>query len=127
MKITSAYYLIGATNTSNFPESSFNEIMLCGRSNVGKSSFINTIFNMKKLAKISSKPGKTRVLNWFVINEKYNIIDVPGYGFAKVSKKEREEFGAMIEDYLVNRPNLKLVVMLLDYRHPPSKDDIIMY
>lgn len=126
MKISSANYLVGATNTGNFPTLNMSEILLLGRSNVGKSTFINTIFNAK-IAKTSSTPGKTQVLNWFVINEQFCIVDAPGYGYAKVSKKQREEFGEMIEDYLVNREQLKMVLMLLDYRHKPTEDDVIMY
>lgn len=127
MKVSSSYYLVGGTNTDNFPDVNMPEFFLCGRSNVGKSTFINTLFDNKNLAKTSGKPGKTQVLNWFVINEKFCIVDAPGYGYAKVSKKQREEFGAMIEDYLVNRKNLKMVIMLLDYRHTPTEDDILMY
>lgn len=126
MKISSAYYLVGATNQNNFPNLDLSEILLLGRSNVGKSTFINTIFN-SKIAKTSSTPGKTQVLNWFVINEEFCIVDAPGYGYAKVSKKQREEFGEMIEDYLLNRHQLKMVLMLLDYRHKPTEDDVIMY
>lgn len=126
MKISSAYYLVGATNQNNFPNLDLSEILLLGRSNVGKSTFINTIFN-SKIAKTSSTPGKTQVLNWFVINEEFCIVDAPGYGYAKVSKKQREEFGEMIEDYLLNRQQLKMVLMLLDYRHKPTEDDAIMY
>lgn len=127
MKITSARYLIGGTNKDNFPTLNLPEFMLCGRSNVGKSTFINTLFDNKKLAKTSGQPGKTQVLNWFVINEAFCIVDAPGYGYAKVSKKQREEFGAMIEDYLINREELRCVIMLLDYRHRPTNDDVIMY
>lgn len=126
MKISSANYLVGATNQNNFPNLDLSEILLLGRSNVGKSTFINTIFN-SKIAKTSSTPGKTQVLNWFVINEEFCIVDAPGYGYAKVSKKQREEFGEMIEDYLLNRQQLKMVLMLLDYRHKPTEDDVIMY
>ena len=126
MKISSAYYLVGATNQNNFPNLDLSEILLLGRSNVGKSTFINTIFN-SKIAKTSSTPGKTQVLNWFVINEEFCIVDAPGYGYAKVSKKQREEFGEMIEDYLLNRQQLKMVLMLLDYRHKPTEEDAIMY
>lgn len=126
MKINSAYYLVGGTNTANFPDHNLPEFFLCGRSNVGKSTFINTVFNQKNLAKTSSTPGKTQVLNWFIINEQFALVDAPGYGYAKVSRKQREEFGVMMEDYLVNRENLKAVIMLLDYRHQPSDDDILM-
>ncbi|MEG0284052.1 MAG: ribosome biogenesis GTP-binding protein YihA/YsxC [Erysipelotrichales bacterium] len=127
MKISSSYYLVGGTKVDNFPETNMPEFFLCGRSNVGKSTFINTLFNNSKLARTSSKPGKTQVLNWFVINEKFCIVDAPGYGYAKVSKKQLEEFGMMIEEYLVNRKNLKEVIMLLDYRHKPTEDDVMMY
>ena len=127
MKITSSYYLVGGTNLDNFPKLDLPEFFLCGRSNVGKSTFINTLFNNKSLARTSTKPGKTQVLNWFVINEAFCIVDAPGYGYAKVSKKQREEFGQMMEDYLLNRKNLKTVLMLLDYRHKPSVDDVLMY
>ena len=127
MKITDAHYVVGATNTSNFPELNLPEFFLCGRSNVGKSTFINTVFNNKNLAKTSSTPGKTQVLNWFLINDRFCIVDAPGYGYAKVSKSQKEAFGQMIEEYLVNRPNLKAVFQLLDYRHRPSEDDVLMY
>ena len=127
MKISSSHYLIGGTNSANFPVTNMPEFFLCGRSNVGKSTFINTIFNNKNLAKTSSKPGKTQVLNWFVINDNFCIVDAPGYGYAKVSKKQREEFGTMIEDYLLNRENLRAVIMLLDFRHKPTEDDRLMY
>jgi GTP-binding protein len=126
MKISSANYVVGGTNSENFPISDKPEFLLCGRSNVGKSTFINTIFNNSKLAKTSSKPGKTQVLNWFDINDTFYIVDAPGYGYAKVSKKQREEFGVMIEDYIVNRPNLREVVMLIDMRHKPTEDDVLM-
>ncbi|MDR1781393.1 MAG: ribosome biogenesis GTP-binding protein YihA/YsxC [Bacilli bacterium] len=127
MKISSANYVVGATNTSNFPTMNLPEFMLCGRSNVGKSTFINTIFNNKYLAKTSSKPGKTQVLNWFLINDCFCIVDAPGYGYAKVSKSQKEAFGIMIEDYLVNREELKAVFQLIDYRHQPTEDDVLMY
>jgi len=126
MKITSANYVIGGTNSENFPVTDKPEFLLCGRSNVGKSTFINTVFNNSKLAKTSSKPGKTQVLNWFDINDQFYIVDAPGYGYAKVSKKQREEFGKMIEDYIVNRENLKEVIMLIDFRHKPTTDDVLM-
>ena len=127
MKITSAYYLVGGTNTDNFPQLNLPEFMLCGRSNVGKSTFINTLFNNKNLAKTSSTPGKTQVLNWFVINEQFCLVDAPGYGYAKVSHKQKAEFGQMIEEYLTTRENLVAVIMLLDYRHKPTEDDVLMY
>ena len=103
------------------------EIVLAGRSNVGKSSFINSILGRKNVAYISSKPGKTQTLNFYLIDEQFYFVDVPGYGYAKVSKQEREKFGQIIEEYLTTRENLSLVVLLVDFRHPPSEDDILMY
>lgn len=126
MKYHNAKYIVGGTNIENFPESDLPEIMLCGRSNVGKSTFLNTLFGNKKLAKTSSNPGKTRVLNWFNVDEKFNFVDVPGYGYAKVGKREREAFGKMIEQYITTRENLRMVFLLLDYRHTPTDDDVMM-
>ena len=101
--------------------------MLVGRSNVGKSSFINTITNNKKMARVSNTPGKTRNLNFYLLNNSFYFVDVPGYGYASVSKKEQRKFGLMIEEYLEKRPNLKRVFMLVDLRHKPSEDDVLMY
>jgi GTP-binding protein len=127
MKISSVDFVLSAVNKGHYPEDNFPEILLSGRSNVGKSSFINSVLNRKKLAYTSSKPGKTQTLNFFMINNEFYFVDVPGYGYAKVSKKDRERFGEMIEEYLVYRKQLKLVVLLVDYRHAPSEDDILMY
>ena len=127
MKIHNVEFIKGATRTEHYPIDDKPEILLSGRSNVGKSSFINSILNRKNLAHTSSKPGKTQTLNFFMINDKFYFVDVPGYGYAKVSKAIREEFGAIISEYLVNRANLRLVVMIVDLRHAPSKDDILMY
>ncbi|MBZ2154966.1 ribosome biogenesis GTP-binding protein YihA/YsxC [Streptococcus australis] len=119
--------LLSATNKSHYPQDDIPEVALAGRSNVGKSSFINTMLNRKNLARTSGKPGKTQLLNFFNIDGKLRFVDVPGYGYARVSKKEREKWGKMIEEYLTSRENLKAVVSLVDLRHEPSADDVQMY
>ena len=127
MKVTSADIVISAVRPAQYPETNIPEIALAGRSNVGKSSFINKMLNRKALARTSSKPGKTQTLNFFLINEQLFYVDVPGYGYAKVSKTEREAWGKMIETYLTSREQLRSVVLLVDLRHAPSKDDVMMY
>ncbi|MCM3704469.1 MULTISPECIES: ribosome biogenesis GTP-binding protein YihA/YsxC [Cytobacillus] len=127
MKVTSSEIVISAVKPDQYPESHLPEFALAGRSNVGKSSFINKMLNRRGLARISSKPGKTQTLNFYLINEMLHFVDVPGYGYAKVSKKEREAWGKMIETYLTNREQLKAVVLIVDLRHPPSRDDVMMY
>ena len=122
-----AEILLSAANKSHYPQDELPEIALAGRSNVGKSSFINTMLNRKNLARTSGKPGKTQLLNFFNIDDKMRFVDVPGYGYAKVSQKKRQEFGEMIQDYLETRPNLKGLIILVDSRHEPTKDDIAMY
>ncbi|WNZ87630.1 ribosome biogenesis GTP-binding protein YihA/YsxC [Streptococcus iniae] len=122
-----ASILLSATNQSHYPQDELPEIAMAGRSNVGKSSFINTILGRKNLARTSSKPGKTQLLNFFNIDDKLRFVDVPGYGYAKVSKSERAKWGKMIEEYLTGRDNLRAVVSLVDFRHEPSKEDIQMY
>ena len=119
--------LLSATNKSHYPQDDIPEVALAGRSNVGKSSFINTMLNRKNLARTSGKPGKTQLLNFFNIDDKLRFVDVPGYGYARVSKKEREKWGKMIEEYLTTRENLRAVVSLVDLRHEPSADDVKMY
>ena len=119
--------LLSATNKSHYPQDDIPEVALAGRSNVGKSSFINTMLNRKNLARTSGKPGKTQLLNFFNIDDKLRFVDVPGYGYARVSKKEREKWGKMIEEYLTSRENLRAVVSLIDLRHEPSADDVQMY
>ena len=119
--------LLSAANKSHYPQDDIPEVALAGRSNVGKSSFINTMLNRKNLARTSGKPGKTQLLNFFNIDGKLRFVDVPGYGYARVSKKEREKWGKMIEEYLTSRENLKAVVSLVDLRHEPSADDFQMY
>lgn len=119
--------LLSAANKSHYPQDDIPEVALAGRSNVGKSSFINTLLNRKNLARTSGKPGKTQLLNFFNIDDKLRFVDVPGYGYARVSKKEREKWGKMIEEYLTSRENLRAVVSLVDLRHEPSADDVQMY
>ncbi len=127
MKINNVEFITSAVRRSQYPTDKKIEFLLVGRSNVGKSSFINTIINRKNLARISSIPGKTQTLNFYLINDKFYFVDVPGYGFARVSQKLKNKFGLMIEDYLKERDNLRLVFMLVDFRHKPTNDDILMY
>ncbi|KGT39890.1 MULTISPECIES: ribosome biogenesis GTP-binding protein YihA/YsxC [Heyndrickxia] len=127
MKVTEAELVISAVRQEQYPEGHLPEIALAGRSNVGKSSFINKMINRKALARTSSKPGKTQTLNFYKIENKLYFVDVPGYGFAKVSKKEREKWGRMIETYMTSRKRLKTVVLIVDVRHPPTNDDCLMY
>lgn len=127
MKVVSSEIVISAVKPDQYPDTDLPEFALAGRSNVGKSSFINKLLNRKALARISSKPGKTQTLNFYLINEILHFVDVPGYGYAKVSKKEREAWGKMIETYLTSRDQLKAVVLIVDLRHPPTNDDVMMY
>lgn len=127
MKVTSSEIVISAVKPEQYPEGGLPEIALAGRSNVGKSSFINKMINRKNLARTSQKPGKTQTLNFYIINEMMYFVDVPGYGFAKVSKSEREAWGRMIETYIQKRDPLKAVIQLIDLRHNPTKDDVMMY
>mgnify|MGYP003293899566 FL=1 len=127
MKITNVEFITSAVRRSQYPVDKKPEFLLVGRSNVGKSSFINTLVNRKNLARISSIPGKTQTLNFYLINECFYLVDVPGYGFAKVSKVLKNKFGLIIEDYLKERDNLKMVFMLIDFRHKPTNDDVLMY
>ncbi|MCR5461720.1 MAG: ribosome biogenesis GTP-binding protein YihA/YsxC [bacterium] len=126
MIIKSANYVIGGTKISHFPTDNLPEVLFVGRSNVGKSSFINALCN-KTIARTSSNPGKTQVINFFMINDSFYFVDVPGYGYARVSKTKIEEFGKMIENYITNRVNLKAVFLLVDFKVGPTKDDILMY
>lgn len=127
MKVTEAEIVISAVKPEQYPQDALPEIALAGRSNVGKSSLINKMIQRKALARTSSKPGKTQTLNFYRINQRFYFVDLPGYGYAKVSKKEREAWGKMIEEYLINRTDLKAVILLTDLRHPPTKDDQMMY
>lgn len=127
MKVTKSDFIISAVKPEQYPDDHLPEIGLAGRSNVGKSSLINTLINRKNLARTSGKPGKTQTLNFYLINELLYFVDVPGYGFAKVSKKERDAWGRMIETYLTDREDLKAVILIVDLRHAPSNDDVMMY
>ena len=126
-KIVNSTYVTSAVNHEGWIIDDLNEICFVGRSNVGKSSFINTILNRKRLVKVAAKPGKTRMLNFFSINnDAFRIVDAPGYGYSQINHKQKRDFAALMEDYLSKRKNLKCVCMLVDLRHPPSKDDILM-
>ncbi|MBZ8173938.1 ribosome biogenesis GTP-binding protein YihA/YsxC [Staphylococcus delphini] len=119
--------LISAVKPEQYPELDLPEVALSGRSNVGKSTFINSMIGRKNMARTSQQPGKTQTLNFFNIDNQLIFVDVPGYGYAKVSKKQREAFGKMIETYITTREALKLVIQLVDLRHPPTEDDVLMY
>ena len=127
MIIRSSEYAVSAVKEEQYPNDNLPEIALAGRSNVGKSSLINTMLKRKNLARTSSQAGKTQTLNFYLVNDDFYLVDVPGYGYAKVSQKRRQEFGEMIQDYLETRPNLKGLIILIDSRHEPTKDDISMY
>ena len=127
VKILDVKLTISAVRQSQFPEDNKNEFLLVGRSNVGKSSFINTLINRKNFARTSAKPGKTQTLNFYLINNFFYLVDAPGYGFAKVNKQLKNKFGLIMESYLENRENLKMVFMLIDFRHKPTEDDVLMY
>lgn len=116
-----------AVRRSQYPEDNLPEFILLGRSNVGKSSFINTLCNKKNLARISSKPGKTATLNFYRVDNSLYLVDVPGYGYADTSKEEIRKFGLMVEEYLEKRENLKRVFLIIDLRHKPTSDDVTMY
>ncbi len=127
MKINKAEFVTSAVAPDHYPVHDLPEVALAGRSNVGKSSFINKICQRKALARTSSKPGKTQTLNFFNINDEIMFVDVPGYGYAKVSKTEREKWGVMMEQYLTSQEALRGVVLLVDIRHDPTGDDVTMY
>lgn len=127
MKINSVELMISAVRRSQYPTDNKPEFLLVGRSNVGKSSFINTIINRKNYARTSSNPGKTQTINFYLVNDRFYLVDAPGYGFANLSKANKKKFGLMMEDYLQNRSNLKQVFMLIDFRHKPTSDDLMMY
>jgi len=127
MKIKDTEFVISAVLPSQYPVDGLPEIALAGRSNVGKSSLINRLIQRKNLARTSSQPGKTQQLNYYRVNQNIYFVDFPGYGYAKVSKKQREEFGVMIERYLQSREELVLQLLVIDIRHEPSKDDQLMY
>jgi len=127
MKVISAEIVMSAVAPKQYPDDGRPEIALAGRSNVGKSSTVNVILNRKKLARVSQSPGKTRTINFYLINQEFYLVDLPGYGYAKVAKTEKATWGKMMETYLSSRPNLYEVVLLVDIRHEPSDDDKMMY
>lgn len=127
MKIENSNLETIAVRTSQYPTDLKPEFMLCGRSNVGKSSFINTVLGRKNYAHTSGKPGKTQTLNFYLVNDDFYLVDVPGYGYADVSKEKQKKFGLMIEEYIRTRESLKCVFLLVDFRHKAQENDILMY
>ena len=127
MIINNPKFEVSAVKPAQYPKNDFPEIVLVGKSNVGKSSFINTMINRKKLARTSSEPGKTRQINFYNMDEKFYFVDLPGYGFSKMSKKEQEQVGNFIEEYLFNRKQIALIIFLVDIRHTPTANDRLMY
>jgi len=127
MRVISAEYCISAPGPKQYPAGGEPEIAFVGRSNAGKSSLINRLVNRKSLARTSNSPGKTRLLNFYHINKNFYFVDLPGYGFAKVPQEVKAQWGKMIEDYLLNRENLRAVIHLVDIRHAPSQDDVEMH
>ncbi len=126
MKITSAEFIKSATKPSEYPEGNFLEVAMAGKSNVGKSSLINTLLNRKNLAKTSSSPGRTQTINFYRVNEKISLVDLPGYGYAKVPLSVRETWKAMVESYLQTRREIRLVVLILDARRGAVSDDLAL-
>ena len=127
MLLKNPKFEISAVKPSQYPKSDLPEVVLVGKSNVGKSSFINTMINRKKLARTSSEPGKTRQINFYNIDNLFYFVDLPGYGYSKMSKKEQEQVGKFIEYYLQNRKQISLVIFLVDIRHIPTENDKLMY
>lgn len=127
ININNAKFYISAVKPENYPKDDLPEVILVGKSNVGKSSFINTMLNRKNLAKTSSEPGKTRLINFYNIDEKMYFVDMPGYGYSKMSKTEETKVAGYINEYFKIRKHISLIILVLDIRHNPTKDDIIMY
>jgi len=127
MFIKNAEFKISATNPKQYPTDGLPEIVLVGKSNVGKSSFINTMVNRKNLARTSSEPGKTRQINFYNIDKKFYFVDLPGYGYSKMSKEEQLKVGNFIEKYLSTSPNISLIIFIIDIRHLPTENDKLMY
>lgn len=127
MKINSVDMDVMAVRRSQYPNDSLPEFLLIGKSNVGKSSFINTLVNRKNIARTSSVPGKTQTLNFYLVNNEFYLVDAPGYGYAAVNKAQQKKFGLMIEEYLEKRSELKRVFLLIDFRLKPSENDLMMY
>lgn len=127
MLIKNPKFEISAVGPKQYPNNNLPEIVLVGKSNVGKSSFINTLINRKSLARTSSEPGKTRQINFYNMDDKFYFVDLPGYGYSKMSKEMQVKVGSYIEEYLFKRDKISLIVQLLDIRHKPTKDDMLMY
>ena len=127
MLIKNPEFKISAVSQKQYPDDNLPQIVLVGKSNVGKSSFINTMVNRKKLARTSSEPGKTRQINFYNMDNKFYFVDLPGYGYSKMSKVEQEKVGSFIEQYLNTSKNIALIIFLIDIRHSPSENDRLMY
>lgn len=127
MKIRSAEITMSAVNRSQYPDEGIPEIALVGRSNVGKSSTVNTLLNRRNFARTSQTPGKTRTINFYIINKEFFFVDLPGYGYAKIAKSEKEKWGVIMERYLEERDELCAIFLLVDIRHEPTNDDVMMY
>ncbi len=127
MIIKNSEFVTSAVKSSGYPQSDLPEFAFAGRSNVGKSSFVNKFLNRKNIAKVSKTQGKTKLINFFKVNNEFMLVDLPGYGYANVSKNEQLSWGKMIEGYLNNRENLKAVFLLCDIRHDPTEDDVMMF
>ncbi len=127
MKIVKSDLHAIAVGPKQYPQDELPEIAFAGRSNVGKSSFINSMINRANLARTSGKPGKTRTINFYIINDSFRFVDLPGYGYAIASKSEKEKWGEIIEKYLTDRKNLKEVILIVDIRHEPTEQDLMMY
>ena len=127
MLVKNPRFEISAVSKKQYPKGNMPEIILVGKSNVGKSSFINTMLNRKSLARTSNVPGKTRQINFYNIDDKFYFVDLPGYGFSKMSKEEKVVSGRYIEEYLEEGQNISLIILLLDIRHKPTEDDMLMY
>ena len=127
MIIKNPQFEVSAVRENQYPKNGLPEVVLVGKSNVGKSSFVNTMINRKKLARTSSEPGKTRQLNFYNMDNQFYFVDLPGYGYSKMSKKEQEQVGNFIEEYLFNRNQISLFIFLLDIRHSPTANDKLMY
>ena len=127
MVVKKPQFEISAVSPKQYPKDGLPEIVLAGKSNVGKSSFINTMINRKSLARTSSQPGKTRQINFYNIDNKFHFVDLPGFGYSKMSKTEQEKVGKFIEEYLFNGKNISLIILLIDIRHAPGANDILMF
>ncbi len=127
MIVKNPKFEVSAVSPKQYPQNGLPEIVLVGKSNVGKSSFVNTMINRKKLARTSSEPGKTRQINFYNIDETFYFVDLPGYGYSKMSKKEQAQVGNFIDEYLSRRKEIALIIFLVDIRHNPTANDLLMY